>query len=54
MSTFAEQELKEVDKYDATCPSCSASIKFNPANGTLTCPYCRYEEAIPQPELYRR
>lgn len=51
MSTFAEQELKEVDKYDATCPSCSASIKFDPANGTLTCPYCGYEETIPQPEL---
>ena len=51
MSTFAEQGLKEVDKYDATCPSCIASIKFAYANSTLTCPYCGYEKIIPQPEL---
>lgn len=44
-------ELIEVDEYDAKCPSCSASIKFNPANGKLTCPYCHYEETIPQAEL---
>ncbi|WP_431027727.1 hypothetical protein [Lysinibacillus sp. LZ02] len=51
MSTFTAEEFKEVDEYDASCPSCSASIQFNPANGTLTCPYCGYEESIPQPEL---
>ncbi|MEO4054411.1 hypothetical protein [Solibacillus sp. CAU 1738] len=47
-----EKVLQQVDEYDAKCPSCGASIKFNPANGMLTCPYCSYEEQIPQPELH--
>lgn len=45
-----QDQLQQVDKYAATCPSCSASIKFNPANGNLTCPYCGYEEHIPEAE----
>lgn len=51
MSSYLEDvPLNEVNEYDAKCPSCSASIRFNPANGKLTCPYCHYEEVIPQPE----
>lgn len=49
-NTQIHEELKQVDKYAAECPSCSASIKFNPANGNLTCPYCGYEEHIPEAE----
>ena len=51
MNTPTEQEPKVVDKYDAKCPSCSASIKFDPSTGMLTCPYCGYDEEIPQPDL---
>ena len=51
MESYTEEKIDVVDKYDATCPSCSASIKFDPASGTLTCPYCGYSESIPQPEL---
>jgi predicted RNA-binding Zn-ribbon protein involved in translation (DUF1610 family) len=51
MDTYTEEEMKVVDKYDATCPSCSAAIKFDPSSGTLTCPYCGYSEEIPQPDL---
>lgn len=50
METY-EDNINVVDKYDATCPSCSAAIKFDPSSGTLTCPYCGYSEDIPQPEL---
>ncbi len=49
MSTEYEQ-LREVDKYDAQCPSCAAPIQFNPATGNLSCAYCGYEEHIPEPE----
>lgn len=51
MDSYTEEEMKVVDKYDATCPSCSAAIKFDPSSGTLTCPYCGYREEIPQPDL---
>jgi predicted RNA-binding Zn-ribbon protein involved in translation (DUF1610 family) len=51
METYKEEKYNVVDKYDATCPSCSAAIKFDPASGTLSCPYCGYSEEIPQPEL---
>lgn len=51
MDSYTEEKINVVDKYDATCPSCSASIKFDPASGTLTCPYCGYSEDIPQPDL---
>lgn len=47
----SEQTLNEAVEYDAKCPSCSSSIKFNPSNGKLTCSYCSYEEMIPQPQL---
>ena len=50
MNPSTEQEIKVVDKYDATCPSCSAAIKFDPSTGKLTCPYCGYDEEIPEPE----
>lgn len=46
-----EEKLIEVDEYDAKCPACGASIKFNPTNGNLTCPYCQHEEQIPKAEL---
>ncbi|WP_107839363.1 TFIIB-type zinc ribbon-containing protein [Metasolibacillus meyeri] len=45
-----EQVIEEVTEFDAKCPSCSASIQFNPANGMLTCAYCGYTEEIPLPE----
>lgn len=51
MDSYTEDNVNVVDKYDATCPSCSASIKFDPASGTLTCPYCGYSEEIPEPDL---
>ncbi|HWL23219.1 MAG TPA: hypothetical protein VNR38_05640 [Ureibacillus sp.] len=44
-----DEYLKEVDEYDAKCPSCSASIQYNPALGKLLCPYCGYEEEVVQP-----
>jgi len=49
--TNEEKPLIEVDEYDAKCPSCGASIKFDPASGNLVCPYCHHEEHIPEPEL---
>ncbi|MGG0658492.1 hypothetical protein [Rummeliibacillus pycnus] len=36
--------------FDAECPSCGASIEFNPENGKLTCPYCGHETEIAKPE----
>lgn len=45
------EEIMEVDEYSAKCPSCGASIKFNPENGNLKCPYCHHEEHIPEAEL---
>lgn len=36
--------------FDAECPSCGASIEFNPENGKLTCPYCGYETEIAKPD----
>lgn len=52
MSTTLDQEnnWKEVDKHSATCPSCSASIQFNPSSSKLSCPYCGFEEEIAKPE----
>ncbi|RUL50510.1 MULTISPECIES: hypothetical protein [Lysinibacillus] len=52
MTTPNDHEtLVEVHEHDAKCPSCGASIKFNPVNGKLTCPYCHHEEEIPDAEL---
>ncbi|KGR91621.1 hypothetical protein CD30_04760 [Ureibacillus massiliensis 4400831 = CIP 108448 = CCUG 49529] len=47
-----EDNLKEVEEHDAKCPSCGASIKFDPSSGKLTCPYCGYEEEIETPESF--
>ncbi|MFY3790699.1 hypothetical protein ACOQFO_03150 [Ureibacillus sp. MALMAid1270] len=44
-----EEYLKEVDEHDAKCPSCGASIQFNPASGKLSCPYCGHEEEVVKP-----
>lgn len=45
------ENAKQVDlDFDAECPSCSASIEFNPKTGKLTCPYCGYETEIAAPE----
>ncbi len=44
-----KDNLNEVDEHDAKCPSCGASIQFNPASGKLSCPYCGYEEEVEQP-----
>ncbi len=30
------------------CPTCSADLIFDPKNTCLSCPYCGYQEAIPQ------
>ncbi|MBD1921896.1 hypothetical protein H6F77_12430 [Microcoleus sp. FACHB-831] len=30
------------------CPSCGANLQFNPQGGKLKCPYCGWEDAIPQ------
>lgn len=51
MNPTTEKEPIYVDEYDAKCPSCSASIKFDPSTGKLKCPYCHYEEEIAKPEL---
>ena len=45
-----EEYLKEVDEHDAKCPTCGASIQFNPSSGKLHCNYCGYEEDVVQPE----
>ncbi|MFE3574791.1 hypothetical protein [Lysinibacillus sp. NPDC059133] len=51
MPTQDAENLKQVKlDFDAECPSCSASIEFNPATGKLTCPYCGYETEIAAPE----
>ncbi len=51
MPTQDAENAKQVKlDFDAECPSCSASIEFNPATGKLTCPYCGYETAIAAPE----
>lgn len=51
VSNSTENATTLVDEYAAKCPSCSASIKFDPSTGKLTCPYCGYDEEIPKPEL---
>lgn len=49
--TSEYEELQEASlDFDAECPSCSASIEFNPATGKLNCPYCGYESEIAPPE----
>lgn len=51
MSTQEAENVKQVKlDFDAECPSCSASIEFNPASGKLSCPYCGYESEIAIPE----
>ncbi|MFJ8513371.1 hypothetical protein [Lysinibacillus xylanilyticus] len=51
MPTQDAENAKQVKlDFDAECPSCSASIEFNPATGKLTCPYCGYETEIAAPE----
>ncbi len=51
MTTQEAENVKEAKlEFDAECPSCSASIEFNPATGKLTCPYCGFETAIAIPE----
>lgn len=51
MPTQDAENFKQVKlDFDAECPSCSASIEFNPASGKLTCPYCGYETEIAAPE----
>lgn len=51
MSTQEAENAKQVKlDFDAECPSCSASIEFNPASGKLSCPYCGYESEIASPE----
>ncbi|MGE8034088.1 hypothetical protein [Lysinibacillus sp. NPDC093692] len=51
MPTQDAENIKQVKlDFDAECPSCSASIEFNPASGKLTCPYCGYETEIADPE----
>ena len=37
--------LKETDR---KCPQCGGTMDFNPSTGGLKCPYCDYEEAIPE------
>jgi DNA-directed RNA polymerase subunit RPC12/RpoP len=39
-------EANEVHHFP--CPSCGADLVFEPRAGALTCPYCGYEQAIPQ------
>lgn len=44
-------EMKEVKvDFDAECPSCGASVEFNPVKGLLSCPYCGYEVEIAKPD----
>ncbi|OCS82981.1 hypothetical protein [Caryophanon tenue] len=44
-------ETNEVTvEFDTECPSCAASIAFDPASGLLECPYCGYRAEIPIPE----
>lgn len=44
-------DVKEVKlDFDAECPSCGASVEFNPKTGKLSCPYCGYEVDIAKPE----
>ncbi|WP_445477365.1 hypothetical protein ACULLL_12595 [Lysinibacillus irui] len=51
MSMQEVENAKQVKlDFDAECPSCSASIEFNPATGKLTCPYCGFETEIATPE----
>lgn len=45
-----EEYLKEVDEHDAKCPTCGASIQFNPESGKLHCSFCGYEEEVEQPD----
>lgn len=51
MTKQEAENVKEVKlDFDAECPSCSASIEFNPITGKLTCPYCGFETEIAVPE----
>lgn len=49
MSQF-DKDWQEVDKLSATCPACTAAIRFNPETSKLSCPYCGFEEEIAKPE----
>lgn len=51
MVTQEAENVKEAKlEFEAECPSCSASIEFNPSTGKLSCPYCGYETEIGMPE----
>ena len=45
-----KQEERAKLEFEAECPSCGASIEFNPAVGKLKCPYCDFETDIAVPE----
>lgn len=51
MASNEERTMQAAElQFDASCPSCHASIEFNPEVGKLKCPYCGYEADIPAPE----
>ena len=39
-------EANKIHSYP--CPSCGADLLFEPSDGSLTCPYCGYKQAIPE------
>lgn len=42
--------VKTKDETDRKCPQCGGVMDFNPGTGMLLCPYCDYQEEIPQDE----
>ena len=41
------ETLSETDR---KCPNCGGTMDFDPESGKLHCPYCDYQEVIPQAE----
>ena len=37
---------KTLEKTDAKCPQCAATIEFDPASGMLSCPFCGYSRKV--------
>ena len=51
MKDFEEENIVDTEEQtDKKCPQCGGVMDYDPATGTLKCPYCDYEQEIKREE----
>lgn len=48
---YSLNKAKTMQETDKKCPNCGGIMDFDPASGMLHCPYCDYQEAIPESDV---